>query len=169
MHIKVKAITGHQGELSFKGRTYLCALGKSGITTDKKEGDHASPAGLYPLKTVYFRPDKLDRPHTPLSCKEITPRDGWCDDPNDSAYNKPIIVPFPASHETLWREDDLYDVIVVLGYNDAPPVPGKGSCIFMHVAKKGYEGTEGCVALAKSDLLDLLSQIDPLTQIEILP
>ncbi len=169
MNIKVKAITGHQGELSFAGRTYNCAIGKSGVTREKVEGDHASPAGVFSLKTLYFRADKMECPKTVLPSKKITLLDSWCDDPKDTAYNKPVSLPYSASHETLWRDDNLYDLIIVLGHNDNPPVPGKGSCIFMHVAKEGYKGTEGCVVLEKNDLIDLLSQIDPLTQIEIEP
>lgn len=169
MHIKVKAITGHHGELSFNGQTYPCAIGKSGITKDKIEGDHASPAGLYPLKTLYYRADKLDCPDTVLSCKEITRNDGWCDDPTNLAYNKPVSLPFSASHEALWRDDNLYDLIIALGHNDNPPIPGKGSCIFIHIAKDLYDGTEGCIALNKQDFLKVLLNIKPDTQIEIEP
>ncbi|MBL4907831.1 MAG: L,D-transpeptidase family protein [Sneathiella sp.] len=167
--MKVKALKGHSGELSFSGRHYTCALGKSGVTLDKREGDHASPAGLYPLRSVYYRADKMERPVTSLPCKKISRMDGWCDDPASEAYNVLITLPFASGHETLWREDDLYDLIVVLGHNDTPPIPGLGSCIFMHIANGNYEGTEGCIALVKKDLLELLALVSPDTQIEIIP
>ncbi len=168
MQIKIKAIQGHRGELQFGDKIYPCALGKAGVTQEKREGDHASPAGLYPLRSVYYRADKLARPDCRLSLREISESDGWCDDPVHAAYNRPISLPCAARHETLWREDDLYDLIVVIGHNDDPPVPGKGSCIFMHVAKPGYEGTEGCVALNKVDLLDLLAKVSKETCMEIM-
>ncbi len=148
--------------------SWPCALGKSGVTTDKKEGDHASPAGCYPLRSVWYRADKGEKPVCTLPVMEIRREDGWCDDPDHPDYNRKITLPFEARHETLWREDDLYDIVVVIGHNDEPPVPGKGSCIFMHVAKPDYDGTEGCVALKKKDLLELLEKISKDTAIEIL-
>lgn len=168
MNIKVKALQTHHGELRYAGKVYSCALGKAGITANKQEGDHASPAGLYPLKSLYFRPDKVEKPNCILPTIPIQEKDGWCDDPDNPSYNKPVTLPFAGSHEVMWRADDLYDLVIVIGQNDDPPVPGKGSCIFMHVAKEGYEGTEGCVALKKEDLLELLSLIKPGCRIEIL-
>lgn len=136
---------------------------------DKKEGDHASPAGTYPLRAFYYRKDKLEKPVCSLKAIEISEEIGWCDDPSHPDYNKRVSLPFDASHETLWRHDALYDVIVILGHNDNPPISGKGSCIFMHVAKEGYEGTEGCVALCMEDLLELLSLTEPDTHLRINP
>lgn len=166
MNIKIKALHNHYGELSYGDKRFSCAIGKSGITGDKKEGDHASPAGLYPLKKLYYRPDKHQKPVCVLPTIEIKKNDGWCDDPNKSDYNKPVSLPYEGSCEIMWRDDDLYDLVVVIGHNDEPPLPGKGSCIFMHVAKGNYEGTEGCVALKKQDLLALLSLIELGNQIE---
>lgn len=149
------------------GSSWPCAIGKNGVTADKYEGDHCSPAGTYPLRSVFYRPDKMKKPDCALPVHEISQTDGWCDDPHHADYNRQISLPFAASHETLWREDNLYDLVVVIGHNDAPPVPGQGSCIFMHVAKPGYDGTEGCVALKKEDLLDLLKKIEKQTRISI--
>lgn len=101
--------------------------------------------------------DPPDRPARPGAGAD----DGWCDDPADPAYNRPVALPYPASHEKLWRADAVYDVIVILGHNDAPPVPGRGSAIFMHVARPGFTGTEGCVALALDDLLAVLAEAGP--------
>ena len=95
------------------------------------------------------------------------PEDGWCDSPEDPAYNRPVRLPYAASCETLQRQDELYDIVVILGHNDAPPVPGLGSAIFLHCAKPGYPPTLGCVALAKEDLIDVLGKVSPGDRIEI--
>ena len=149
------------GVLRWPGARARCALGRGGVRTDKREGDGATPAGAWPLRRVLFRADRLAKPDTRLPIQALTPNDGWCDDPAASAYNKPVVLPFAASHERLWRDDRLYDVIVVLGHNDDPPVAGKGSAIFMHVARDDFGPTEGCVALALRDLLRLLAACAP--------
>ncbi|KAF0143237.1 MAG: hypothetical protein FD153_536 [Rhodospirillaceae bacterium] len=123
----------------------------------KHEGDGATPAGCWPLQRVLYRPDRLLLPVTDLPVSALAPDDGWCDDPGHDAYNRPVKRPFSASHEPLWRTDVLYDVIVVLGYNDSPPRPGRGSAIFLHCATPTYDSTAGCVAVARSDLLHLLT------------
>jgi L,D-peptidoglycan transpeptidase YkuD (ErfK/YbiS/YcfS/YnhG family) len=141
---------------------YRCALGRSGIVTAKTEGDGGTPVGIFPLRHVLYRPDRLTvPPKTSLPVEPLTRGRGWCDDPGHRDYNRPVDLPFAASHEKLWREDGLYDVIVVLGYNDDPPVPGKGSAIFMHVARPDYGPTEGCVVLALADLLEVLAACGP--------
>lgn len=157
------------GILSFGGLRFRSALGKGGVRpeAEKREGDGATPLGRYPLRQVFYRPDRLAAPQTRLPLQALTPQDGWCDDPLDPAYNRFVTLPYGASHEKLWREDAVYDLIVVLGHNDDPPVPGLGSAIFMHVARPDYSGTEGCVALALPDLLALLAVLRPATQIEL--
>ena len=154
--------------IASRGR-YRCALGKSGIVRDKREGDGATPAGLFPLRSVFYRADRLDKPETMLPCWPIGHEDGWCDDPGHSDYNRPVRLPHPARHERLWREDGLYDVMVVLGYNDDPVVPGAGSCIFLHVARPGLTPTDGCVALARPDLLEVLQDCGPQPTVFITP
>lgn len=155
--------------LRWGGHEVRCALGRSGVTPagSKREGDGASPIGIWPIRQVLWRADRLARPETPLPLIEIIPEAGWCDDPADPFYNRPVILPYAASHEKLWREDEVYDVIVELGYNDDPAVPGKGSAIFLHVARAGYSPTEGCVACALPDLLALLSDAQPGDAVEI--
>jgi L,D-peptidoglycan transpeptidase YkuD (ErfK/YbiS/YcfS/YnhG family) len=141
-----------------------CALGRAGATpaTVKSEGDGATPLGIWPLRRVLYRPDKVgEAPVTGLPALPLAPDDGWCDDPADRGYNTPVKRPYPASHEALWRDDGLYDVVVVLGHNDDPVIPGAGSAIFLHVAREGYAPTDGCVALAMADLLDLLKLAKP--------
>ena len=131
------------------------------MRADKREGDGATPAGRFPLRRLLYRPDRLPAPPaTVLPASPIGPGVGWCDDAGDPGYNRPVSLPCAASHERLWRDDGLYDVVVVLGHNDAPPVPGLGSAIFLHVARPGYLPTEGCVALALPDLLTLVAACD---------
>lgn len=153
------AIVTGDGVLRCAGRAWRCALGRGGIRSDKREGDGATPVGRFALRRLLYRSDRLATPLTALPVATIGPQDGWCDDPAHPAYNRPVTLPFAASHERLWRDDALYDVIVVLGHNDAPPVPGLGSAIFLHVARPDYGPTEGCVALALPDLLDLLAVV----------
>lgn len=153
--------------LECDGKAYPIATGKNGFSGNKREGDNCTPIGTYALRECWYRADKLPNPpRTRLPLRIIQPDDGWCDDPAHPAYNTHVKLPFPASHEKLWRDDDVYDVVVPLGYNDSPVVPGKGSAIFMHVARPGYVGTEGCVALALPDLLELLAKLGPEDAVE---
>jgi L,D-peptidoglycan transpeptidase YkuD (ErfK/YbiS/YcfS/YnhG family) len=145
------------------------ALGRGGVTTEKREGDGGTPAGIFPLRKVFYRPDRLAAPETALVCGPIAPDSGWSDDPADPAYNRPVALPHAMRHERLWREDGLYDLVVPLGYNDDPPVPGLGSAIFLHCAHPDYRSTEGCVAVARADLLELLRVCGPETRMEIRP
>ena len=157
------------GMLDLGGRRVRCALGPSGVVPAraKREGDGASPAGIWPIREVLYRPDRSPPPATEFRVRCMTADDGWCDDPADPAYNRPVKLPYPASAETMWREDELYDIVVILGHNDDPVVPGMGSAIFLHVAKPGYPPTQGCVALARDDLEDLLEIAKPGDAVEI--
>lgn len=147
-----------EGILHAGPHQFRCALGVNGIidADQKTEGDGKTPAGRWQLRYVMYRADRRPCPRTKLPVTTISFSDGWCDDPGHPDYNCPVRLPFEASHEKLFRDDHLYNIIVVLGHNDDPPVPGKGSAIFMHIAKPGYSGTEGCVALAEKDLETLL-------------
>lgn len=138
-----------------------CAVGRGAVGDKRGEGDGITPVGRWPLRRVLYRADRLAAPQTALPCTAITPDDGWCDDPDDPAYNRPVRLPYPASHEKMSRADHLYDVVVVLGHNDDPVVPGAGSAIFLHVARDDYGPTEGCVALALPDLLEVLRDATP--------
>jgi L,D-peptidoglycan transpeptidase YkuD (ErfK/YbiS/YcfS/YnhG family) len=159
-----------QGLLRFRGRTFSCALGRSGIVLQKREGDGGTPVGRFPLRELRFRSDRLNRLSSALPTYEICRHDGWCDAPGDPAYNHFVIRPYPASSETLWRDDGLYDIVIMLGYNDAPVIDGKGSAIFFHLAnmKDGaLQPTEGCVALTLSDMLTVLRDVTPATMMTI--
>lgn len=156
-----------RGVLRYDERVFKCVLGRSGISSDKHEGDGATPAGIFPLRRVVYRGDRLNLPATSLPASAIASSDGWCDDPTDKAYNRPVKLPYPASAEAMWREDHVYDVVVVVGHNDDPVLPKAGSAIFMHVAAPDGSPTAGCVALAQEDLLWLLQALRPNAQLEI--
>lgn len=156
------------GMLYWQGKEYRCALGSGGIRADKKEGDGATPSGVFPLRRVFYRSDRISKPATQLPVQALLPDDGWCDDVQDSAYNTHIKLPHPDSHEKLYRDDEVYDVIIPIGYNDAPAIPGNGSAIFIHVARPTYTPTAGCIALAKEDLLEILKTLTPEVRIHII-
>ena len=156
--------TAHaDGRCQVGDRIVRCALGRAGViaATDKREGDGCTPLGTWDLRRVLYRPDRLAFPRTGLPTAEIGPADGWCDAASDPAYNRPVALPYPASCEAMWRADALYDMVCILGHNDGPPVAGRGSAIFLHVATFDYRPTEGCVALALADLTRLLSLAQP--------
>jgi L,D-peptidoglycan transpeptidase YkuD (ErfK/YbiS/YcfS/YnhG family) len=137
-----------------------CALGRRGVRTAKLEGDGATPAGAFIMRRLLYRADRGAVPVTRLPKAPIARNDGWCDDPADAAYNQPVKLPYRARAEHLWRADRLYDLVVVLGYNDDPVIAGAGSAIFLHVAAADYTPTEGCIALAPEDLRRVLSEAD---------
>jgi L,D-peptidoglycan transpeptidase YkuD (ErfK/YbiS/YcfS/YnhG family) len=164
-------IASADGWLDLGDRKTRCALGPAGVVpaTEKREGDGASPAGIWPMRRVLYRADRGPPPATLLPVAPIAPDDGWCDAPRDLAYNQPVKLPYPASAERMWREDQLYDLVVVLGHNDEPPVPELGSAIFLHLAKPDFSPTHGCVAVARADLEALLRAARPGDAIEIRP
>ncbi len=144
-----------------------CALGPAGISKNKKEGDGVTPAGKFPLRQVFYRADRVENLQTQLTVVAIKPNDGWCDDPADKLYNQYVQHPYHASAEHLWRTDHVYDICVVLGHNDDPPVPEKGSGIFFHLAHEDYRPTQGCVAISREDMLAILAQCRADTMMEI--
>jgi len=139
-----------------------CALGKGGLclAANKCEGDGATPMGRYTLRRLLYRADRLKAPNSQLPCRALRRDDGWCDDPLDNAYNRPVMRPYPASHEAMWREDHVYDLIGILSHNDSPPTAGLGSAIFMHLARPDYPPTQGCIALNESDLRAMFAFAD---------
>lgn len=157
------------GRFFWTGPALTCAIGRGGMTpaAEKREGDGASPIGVWPLRYVLYRPDRGPAPSTTLQVRPISPTDGWCDDPDHPSYNQPVQRPFPASHEALWREDAVYDVVVVLGHNDDPPIAPLGSAIFLHLARPDYAPTEGCIALSRPDLEAVLAAARPGDALEI--
>jgi L,D-peptidoglycan transpeptidase YkuD (ErfK/YbiS/YcfS/YnhG family) len=154
-------LTYEKGLLTWPGGSTRAACGMAGVRADKREGDQASPEGAFPLLRAFYRPDRLAVPKTALPLAPLQPNQGWVDDPADPAYNTLVTLPYPASAEALWRDDGLYDLIVVIGYNTAPIVPGKGSAIFLHVARPDFSGTAGCIAIAREALIPLLGLLGP--------
>ena len=136
-----------------------CAVGRAGIADKQREGDGVTPFGRWPLRRVLFRADRLEAPRTVLPVEKIDPDDAWCDIPGDPNYNRLVRLPYATLDERLWREDSLYDIIVVIGFNDAPVITGRGSAIFLHIARPDYAPTAGCVALSRDDLLEALTQL----------
>ncbi len=151
------------------GRALPVALGRTGPALRKREGDGHTPVGRYRILQVLFRPDRLPRPRTRLPAAPIAPDDGWCDDPADRRYNRPVKLPCAVSHERMWREDHLYDLVLVLDHNSRPRVPGLGSAVFIHAARPGFTPTEGCVALTRPELARLVARLAPGASIVIRP
>jgi L,D-peptidoglycan transpeptidase YkuD (ErfK/YbiS/YcfS/YnhG family) len=151
----------HRGSIILAGKRMDCSLGRSGTRRVKREGDGATPLGVFPLRRVFYRPDRQAPPKTALPLEMLSPDDAWCDEPRHAAYNTLVRLPFEGSAEALWREDHLYDLLVVLGYNDDPVLPGAGSAIFIHVAAPGFSPTEGCIALERKPLALLIAKARP--------
>ena len=152
-------IVSENGTARFGAHTYRCAIGRGGIRVDKTEGDGASPAGAYSLVRGMYRGDRVDAPDTILPMAPIAEHDGWCDAPDDPAYNRQVTLPFPASCENMFRDDALYDIVVVTDHNANPIAPGAGSAIFIHIAGgPEYPPTEGCIAFQPADLREILSR-----------
>lgn len=153
--------------LEWLDKTYNCRTGRGGIRKKKVEGDGATPIGSFAIRQVFYRPDRIRPFACELETVSLTPEDGWCDDPTDPLYNRLVRLPFHASHENLWREDHVYDLILVVGYNDDPVVSPKGSAIFIHLLNDEQTPTEGCIAMERGDLIDLLGEITPSTRLVI--
>jgi L,D-peptidoglycan transpeptidase YkuD (ErfK/YbiS/YcfS/YnhG family) len=152
-----------KGIVQWGERQAACALGRCGIVAEaaKREGDGATPAGRFALRRLLWRADREVSPRTRLSRHVIGHTDGWCDDPSKPDYNRPVTLPFDGSAERVWRDDHVYDLVLVLGHNDDPPRAGLGSAIFLHVARPGYPPTEGCIAMRAPDLRALLADVGP--------
>tara|TARA_B100001059_G_C17589486_1_gene453898 strand:+ start:241 stop:756 length:516 start_codon:yes stop_codon:yes gene_type:complete len=148
-------------KLMYENKTYKCAIGLSGISDTKKENDGTTPAGQYNIRSVLYRPDRIPQPDTFLRVEPLNTNDVWCDNPKKKEYNLKVKYSRTLTTERLWRKDNLYDLILVIGYNDDPVIAGKGSAIFMHVAKPNYEPTRGCIALKLDDLYQILKNLKP--------
>jgi L,D-peptidoglycan transpeptidase YkuD (ErfK/YbiS/YcfS/YnhG family) len=155
------------GRLYWSGGNTAATVGRAGVKVDKHEGDGATPAGTYPLVSIYYRPDRVAPPLSKLPVNPLAPNAGWVDEPSDANYNRPVSLPYPASAEQLWRDDELYDALVVIGYNMDPVVPGAGSAIFLHIAAPEFAPTAGCIAVQKQVLLGLLPLLRPGSKIAI--
>jgi L,D-peptidoglycan transpeptidase YkuD (ErfK/YbiS/YcfS/YnhG family) len=161
--IVVRRAPGHpcQARIQLAHGVRRGAIGRGSVRPLKREGDGGTPPGRFPVRLVLYRADRMRRPRTALPVRAIRANDGWCDEPSDRNYNRLVRLPTKRSAEALMRADALYDLIFVLGYNDRPRVRGKGSAIFVHVARDGYTPTEGCVAFSRRDLVGVLAEIKP--------
>jgi L,D-peptidoglycan transpeptidase YkuD (ErfK/YbiS/YcfS/YnhG family) len=165
--VQVDSADANLGWATLGEKRWRCALGAGGVREDKVEGDGATPVGTFPLRRIYFRNDRLVLPKVQLPARPIAEHDGWCDDPLSPTYNRLVRIPNEWSHERMWRDDGLYDLVVVVGYNDDPPEGEWGSAIFLHVASDDMGPTRGCIAFARDDLLELVALLTPQTRISI--
>ena len=155
------------GYLKCKNLKFRCALGKAGIGKKIKEGDNITPKGTYKIIKIYYRKDRIKELVSQIKLIKIKKNMGWCDDPKSKKYNQLIYLPTKYSHEKLYRRDNIYDLIVVLNYNIKPIIKNKGSAIFIHIARKNYKKTAGCIALEKNNLIKLVLKIQKHTKIKI--
>ena len=169
MELIVRRDGVHSAVLQRAADTFRAAVGSGGIGAKKAEGDGVTPVGVFSIRRILYRGDRIACPVTGLPVEAISADDGWCDAPGDVAYNRPVKLPHCAHAEALWRDDHLYDLVVVLGFNDAPVVQGAGSAIFIHVARDDFGPTAGCIALALSDLQEVVAKLSPGDTVAIRP
>tara|TARA_B110000971_G_scaffold216582_1_gene251844 strand:- start:1881 stop:2372 length:492 start_codon:yes stop_codon:yes gene_type:complete len=162
MNIKLK-----QKFLYFNEYKIKCAIGKRGITSKKIEGDEKTPKGTFTLKSIFYRKDRISSIKTSLKKTIIKKNMGWCDDSSSRYYNRLVKLPFNLSAEKLWLKARVYDVIIIINYNLKPTIKNKGSAIFLHIAKRNYGPTKGCIAITKKDIILLISKINNKTKIKI--
>jgi L,D-peptidoglycan transpeptidase YkuD (ErfK/YbiS/YcfS/YnhG family) len=155
------------GRLIWPGGAVPAAVGRAGVVRSKAEGDGATPAGIFPLVRAFYRADRIPPPETRLPLRPLLPSDAWVDDPTDANYNRLVSLPYPAHTEAMWLDDPVYDLVVVVGYNMAPVVPGAGSAIFLHVARPDFSPTAGCITIEKAALTGLMPLLGPHSTITI--
>ena len=158
-------IINKSGYLKYNNLKFRCALGKAGVQGTKREGDNVTPKGTFKIVKIYYRSDRIKKISSKFRPIKITKNMGWCDDPNSKNYNQLIKLPTKYGHEKLYKKNNVYDLIVVLNYNMNPIIKNKGSAIFIHVAKKKYKKTAGCIALKKIHLLNLIKKIEKNTKV----
>jgi L,D-peptidoglycan transpeptidase YkuD (ErfK/YbiS/YcfS/YnhG family) len=161
-------IVKKSGYLKYKNLKFRCSLGKAGIKKKEKEGDNITPKGIFKINKIYYRADKIKNIVSLVKKIKIKKNMGWCDDPKSKFYNKLITIPFKLKYEKLYRSDNLYDIIIPLNYNVDPIIKNKGSAIFIHLAKRKYTATKGCIGLNKKNLLEILEAIKPNTKIKLI-
>jgi L,D-peptidoglycan transpeptidase YkuD (ErfK/YbiS/YcfS/YnhG family) len=157
------------GRLRWPGGSAPAAVGRSGVRAkaNKKEGDGATPTGIYQLVFGFYREDRIKPPPSRLPMRALAPYDAWVDDPTDARYNSLVTLPYPARTERMWRNDGIYDVMIVIGYNMEPVIPGAGSAIFLHMARPNFSATEGCIAVDQAVLVNLIPLLAPESSITI--
>lgn len=169
VHIRVRRQSGAKtrGILRAGPFTLPVALGRAGILANKREGDGGTPRGRFRLKRLWWRGDRITRPRTALPVRPIGPEDAWSEDPADRRYNRAVRRRPGEPGDRLMRDDGLYDLIIEIDHNDRPRIAGRGSAVFIHVARENFGPTAGCVALRHGDLVRLLKWLSPRTWIHI--
>jgi L,D-peptidoglycan transpeptidase YkuD (ErfK/YbiS/YcfS/YnhG family) len=167
LRVRAKAGERTRGWLVAGLLTLPVALGRSGIRANKREGDGGTPRGIFVLRRLWWRADRMARPRTGLPVRRIRRSDGWCEDPQDRRYNRPVQVPKRSTADRLWRADALYDLIIEISHNTRPRIAGRGSAVFVHVARPKFAPTAGCVAVRAKDLQRLVERLGPRTRIDI--
>ena len=167
IHVHTRSGSKTRGILRAGTLAYPVALGRGGIRANKREGDGGTPRGVFRLKRLWWRQDRVSRPATVLPVRPIRPEDAWSEDPADRRYNRPVRRTPGEPGDRLSRDDGLYDLIIEIDHNDRPRIVGRGSAVFIHVARDGFKPTAGCVALRRNDLLRLLTRLGPKTKIQI--
>ena len=167
--LRVRARPGRktQGWLIAGPLALPVALGRGGIKANKREGDGGTPRGTFVLRRLWWRADRMPRPRTGLPVRRIRPNDGWCEDPSDRRYNRPVEVSMQSSADRLWRADPLYNLIIEISHNTRPRIAGRGSAVFIHIAREKFAPTAGCVAIEAGTLRRLVERLGPHTHIEI--
>jgi L,D-peptidoglycan transpeptidase YkuD (ErfK/YbiS/YcfS/YnhG family) len=167
VRILARSPANPKGVLEMGSLRFPCALGRGGRSARKREGDGATPQGVWPMRELLYRSDKGQRPLTALPVRPIRRQDGWCDAPLDRNYNRPVRLPYSASAESMARTDHLYDFVIVLGYNDNPRRAFGGSAIFVHLARGDFSPTEGCIALPRAAFLKIAARLKPGSVVDI--
>jgi L,D-peptidoglycan transpeptidase YkuD (ErfK/YbiS/YcfS/YnhG family) len=167
IHVRKRFGTRTRGILTAGALAIPVSLGRGGILTNKFEGDGGTPRGRYRLKRLWWRADRLARPQTGLPVRPIAPADAWSEDPADRRYNRAVRRKPGEPGDRLMRQDGLYDLIIEIDHNDRPRIAGRGSAVFIHVARDGFGPTAGCVGLRRNDLVRLLGRLSPRTWIHI--
>ena len=167
LHVHKRSGTKTRGILRAGNTAFPVALGRSGILANKREGDGGTPRGRFRLKQLWWRQDRISRPRTALPTRAIRADDAWSEDPADRRYNRPVRRQPGEAGDRLMRDDDLYDLIIEIDHNDRPRIAGRGSAVFIHIARDGFKPTAGCIAFRRNDLLRLLERLGPRTEIVI--
>jgi L,D-peptidoglycan transpeptidase YkuD (ErfK/YbiS/YcfS/YnhG family) len=167
--IRIRAAVGdpRRGWLTAAGQSVPVALGRGGIRANKREGDGGTPKGIFRPRQLWWRADRYPRPQTFLPVRAIGPEDAWCEDPSSRHYNQPVRRNRTRAGDRLRRDDHLYDFIVEIDHNTSPPIKGRGSAVFLHLARENFGPTAGCVSMTKSGMLRLLQRLGPDTKIVI--
>lgn len=166
--VRASPLDRRKGHLAAGNLVIPCALGRGGISANKREGDGATPLGQMHILSGYFRRGLFSPRHARLSMTPIGPKLGWCEVPDDRNYNRPVRLPYAASHEYMQRDDRLYDACLVLDWNISPRKRGRGSAIFFHLARPGFTPTQGCVAITARDMARLLPHLSRRTVLKVI-